>query len=126
MYDHLIERAERPSYKGKLADAIVCSDKNPLCGDEVTIYLKVEDNKIKDARFEGCGCIISMASTDLLIEKILNATIDEVMKLEREDIENMIGLKLGPNRIKCAMLPLKVVKLAIAKHLSKEDESLYN
>jgi len=119
-YDFLIERSEKPSYKGKLKESnAFFEDKNPLCGDEVGVYLDIENNVIKDARFDGRGCLISMASSDMLMEQIIGKNVDEILKLDEKFIRNLVKVPLGVNRIKCATLPLKVLKRAVLDYMSK-------
>jgi len=97
-------------------------DVNPLCGDEVEIQLKINDKKIKDIKFAGHGCAISQASASMLTELVMGKTLEEVKKLGREDILDMLGIELSHVRIKCAMLGLKVLKLAAYKYLGQKLE----
>lgn len=127
-YQELIERSEKPNNKisekeinPKEYNAFF-KDKNPLCGDKISMYLRVEDNKIKDAVFTGEGCIISMASADLLIDKIRGMNINEIISLDENFIRDLIKIPLGVNRIKCAMLSLKVTKLALLEYLNKSTQ----
>ena len=83
---------------------------NPLCGDQIRMDLLIEDDKIKEVRFCGHGCTISMAAASMLTEKIEGKSLDEVKQLTKDDMLDMVGIPLGPVRIKCALLPLKVLK----------------
>ncbi|MDK2849725.1 MAG: nitrogen fixation protein NifU [Candidatus Woesearchaeota archaeon] len=119
-YDFLIERSEKPVYKGNLKEFNASfNDRNQVCGDQVEIFLKIEDGIIKDAKFDGKGCLISMASSDLLLEQVIGKSIDEVLKLDDEFIRKLVKVPLGVNRIKCATLPLKVLKRAVIDYVSK-------
>jgi len=113
----LLEHYRNPVHKGKLLKPdIHKEDSNPLCGDIIEIFLRVDkDNKIIRASFEGKGCVISMASADLLLEEIKGKTLDEVNKMTREDILDLIGLNLTHTRIKCAMLGLTTIKKGIVE-----------
>ena len=116
-FDFLIERSEKPIYRGKLDNYNASFyDKNPVCGDEVKVYILIEDDKIKNARFEGKGCIISMASSDLLIESILNKNVDYVLSLNESFVRELVKIPLGINRIKCALLPLRVIQKAVVEY----------
>lgn len=119
----ILDHYRNPRNKGKLSDAdVTIHDSNPLCGDEIDIHLKVEENKIKDIKFEGRGCAISQASASMLTEMILNKPLSSVKNITKDDILENIGLmNLGPARIKCALLSLKVLKLGMVKYYSDRD-----
>ncbi|HJQ13534.1 MAG TPA: SUF system NifU family Fe-S cluster assembly protein [Anaerolineales bacterium] len=111
----IIEHYKHPSYRGHLdPHDIQFADSNPLCGDHIEITLRTdEQNVVEDARFEGRGCAISQASADLLMESIIGKPIEEIKKLNRQDILDMLGIDLGPVRLKCALLSLKVLKAGV-------------
>jgi len=111
----IIEHYKNPSYKGHLdPHDILFEDSNPLCGDHIEITLRTDDNdNIADARFDGRGCAISLASADLLVESIIGKPLEEVKKLNKEYILDMLGIELGPVRLKCALLSLKVLKAGV-------------
>jgi nitrogen fixation NifU-like protein len=111
----LIERYKDPHYRGKLdPHDIAYEDDNPLCGDHIRIELRVsEDEIVTEAVFSGQGCSISQASADLLIESIIGKPLEEVKQTSKEDILDMLGLELGPVRLKCALLSLKVLKAGV-------------
>jgi nitrogen fixation NifU-like protein len=108
----IIERYKNPAYKGTLEPAdISFEDENPLCGDHIRIDLRVDDQGIvKEAAFSGHGCAISQASADLLLESIIGKSVEDIKKMGKEDVLDLLGIELGPVRLKCALLPLKVVK----------------
>ncbi len=111
----IIEHYKNPSYRGHLdPHDISFADSNPLCGDHIQIDLRVDkDNRVSDARFEGHGCAISQASADLLLESIIGKSVDDVKKMSKQDILDMLGIDLGPVRLKCALLSLKVLKAGV-------------
>ena len=111
----IIEHYKNPSYRGALdPHDFSFEDSNPLCGDHIQIDLRVdESNKVTDARFQGHGCAISQASADLLLESIIGKSIEDVKKLGKQDILDMLGIDLGPVRLKCALLSLKVLKAGV-------------
>ena len=111
----IIEHYKNPSYRGKLdPHDITFADNNPLCGDHIQIDLRVDaDGNVSDARFDGHGCAISQASADLLMESIIGKPVDEVKKLKKDDILELLGIDLGPVRLKCALLSLKVLKAGV-------------
>ena len=111
----IIEHYKNPAYRGKLdPNDISFADNNPLCGDHIQIDLRVSaDDVVTDARFDGHGCAISQASADLLIESIIGKPLDDVKKLNKASVLELLGIDLGPVRLKCALLSLKVLKAGI-------------
>ncbi len=111
----IIEHYKNPSYRGKLdPHDISFADNNPLCGDHIEITLRIDENgNVKEALFDGHGCAISQASADLLMESIISKPLEEVKKLSKQDILDMLGIELGPVRLKCALLSLKVLKAGV-------------
>ncbi|MBE7435360.1 MAG: SUF system NifU family Fe-S cluster assembly protein [Anaerolineales bacterium] len=111
----IIEHYKNPSYRGKLdPHDISFADNNPLCGDHIQIDLRVNpEGIVTEAMFDGHGCAISQASADLLMESIIGKPLEEVKELNRQDILNMLGIDLGPVRLKCALLSLKVLKAGV-------------
>jgi nitrogen fixation protein NifU and related proteins len=111
----IIEHYKNPGYRGHLdPHDIRFEDNNPLCGDQIEITLRTDSSgKVTDARFDGHGCAISQASADLLIESIIDKPLEEVKKLNKQDILDMLGIDLGPVRLKCALLSLKVLKAGV-------------
>jgi nitrogen fixation NifU-like protein len=121
----IIDHYKNPGYKGEIFPAdITFEDENPLCGDHIRIDLKIDtDGRVCEAAFSGHGCAISQASADLLVESIIGKTLDEVKNLGKEDVLELLGIELSPVRLKCALLPLKVLK-AGAYGLREADDSL--
>jgi nitrogen fixation protein NifU and related proteins len=120
----IIEHYKNPSYRGKLdPNDISFADNNPLCGDHIQIDLRVDaEGKVSEARFDGHGCAISQASADLLIESIIGKSLDEVKMLNKDAILDMLGIELGPVRLKCALLSLKVLKAGVYGLSEATDE----
>ena len=111
----IIEHYKNPSYRGHLDPYdIIFADNNPLCGDHIEITLRTDDmGLVSDARFDGHGCAISQASADLLIESIIGKPLEDVKKLNKQDVLDLLGIDLGPVRLKCALLSLKVLKAGV-------------
>jgi len=111
----IIDRYKNPQYRGALEpNDITFEDDNPLCGDHIRIDIRLDETgRVVEAAFNGHGCAISQASADLLIESILGKTIDEVKLVTKQDILDMLGIELGPVRLKCALLCLKVLKAGV-------------
>jgi len=111
----IIEHYKHPGYRGRLdPHDIQFADNNPLCGDHIEITLRTdEQGNVADARFNGHGCAISQASADLLMESIIGKPVEEVKHLNKQDVLDMLGIDLGPVRLKCALLSLKVLKAGV-------------
>lgn len=111
----IIERYKDPLYRGELdPHDITFEDENPLCGDHIRIDLRVDDHgMVTEAAFSGHGCAISQASADLLLESVIGKSLDEVRGLGKQDILDLLGIELGPVRLKCALLSLKVLKAGV-------------
>lgn len=111
----IIEHYKNPSYRGRLDPSDVSfADDNPLCGDHIQIDLRVDANgRVTDGRFDGHGCAISQASADLLIESIIGKSLEDVKAMRKQDILDLLGIDLGPVRLKCALLSLKVLKAGV-------------
>ena len=113
--DLIIDHYKNPQYRGHLDPSdIHFEDDNPLCGDHIEVTLRVDaDGKVADGRFDGKGCAISQASADLLVESIIGKPLEEVKKLTKQDVLYLLGIELGPVRLKCALLSLKVLKAGV-------------
>lgn len=111
----IIEHYKNPSYRGKLdPHDISFADNNPLCGDHIQIDLQVSaEGIVTDARFDGQGCAISQASADLLLESIIGKSLEDIKKINKDYILDLLGIELGPVRLKCALLSLKVLKAGV-------------
>lgn len=110
----IIEHYKNPAYRGHLdPHDVAFADSNPLCGDHIEITLRVVDGKVAEAAFAGHGCAISQASADLLMESIIGKPLDDVKRLNKQDVLDMLGIDLGPVRLKCALLSLKVLKAGV-------------
>lgn len=123
--DIIIDHYQHPAHRGELQEKDYSfEDENPLCGDFIHVDLLMDENqRVKDAVFSGHGCAISQASADLLLESIHGKTLEEVKLLTKQDVLDLLGIELSPVRLKCALLPLKVVKAAVYR-LTEADDKL--
>lgn len=112
--DQILEHYKRPQNFGELGDYdLSFEDTNPLCGDELRVELKLDgDGRVEDLAFAGKGCAISQASASLLSEEIKGMTVEDILRLDRSFILELLGIEISATRMKCAMLSLKVVKSA--------------
>ncbi|NIP26314.1 MAG: SUF system NifU family Fe-S cluster assembly protein [Phycisphaerae bacterium] len=120
--ENILEHYRNPSFKGTLPKPTHShQESNPVCGDQIRIDLRVnEDDIIEEVAFSGHGCAISQASASMLMEMIQGKPLSEVKKLSKEDILAALGIEIGPVRMKCALLALKVFK-ACAYNLSAAE-----
>ena len=121
--DLFIDIYKNPKNFGKLEEYDVKeSNASPACGDNITIYLKVENGKVKDISFEGEGCVISIVSASVLTQNVKGENIEKIKNMDAKELFDLIGvdLKNNPSRAKCALLSLNTLKKAIEK---VEDKS---
>jgi nitrogen fixation NifU-like protein len=110
--ENILDHYQDPRNYGTLEDPdISYEDDNPLCGDVIRIDIKLDDqDRVSQVGFSGEGCAISQASASMLTEEILGKSLEEVKQISKDDILDMLGIQLGPVRLKCALLSLKVLK----------------
>ena len=123
--EKIIDHYKNPRNFGDLPDATVkAHDENPLCGDSLDFALKIneENDMIEKVKFKGKGCALSIASASMLTKKIKGKNVEDIMKLEKDDILKMMGVHPDPARIKCVLLSLKVAKLAAIKYLQEKEK----
>jgi nitrogen fixation protein NifU and related proteins len=123
----ILDHYKNPRGHGVIEDADAHAEGlNPLCGDEVTIYVQFEDDgeTIDEVKFSGRGCAISQASTSMLMEMVKGRKAGEIAGLPKEALLEEIGIPLTPIRLKCALLGLGVLKVALhrAKGTPLPDE----
>lgn len=120
----ILDYYRNPRNFGKLdPHDIDARDTNPLCGDEVEMQVRVspDKDKIEEIKFIGKGCAISLASASMLTEMAKGKPLEWVKGLSRDDIQKMLGTSdLGPARIKCAMLSVKVLKTGVYGYLGSQ------
>ncbi|MEK6835552.1 MAG: Fe-S cluster assembly sulfur transfer protein SufU [Nanoarchaeota archaeon] len=115
--ENIIEHYKNPSNEGNLDSYdIHARENNPLCGDEVEIKIKLNNNKIKEVKFQGKGCAISLASTDILLENIKDKSIEEIKNLSNQDVIDLLGIQISGIRLKCVILPLIALKNGVKEY----------
>jgi nitrogen fixation NifU-like protein len=112
--ENILEHYRHPRHHGTLEHPdISYEDANPLCGDVLRMDFKLKDGRIEEVRFSGHGCSISQASASMLCERVHGMTLEEAKRISRDDVLEMLGIELGPVRLKCALLALKTLKAGI-------------
>ena len=121
----IIDEARNARNEGTIENPDISQhDSNPMCGDSITLQVKVDDNSISDIKWSGDGCTICKACTSVLTQLTKGKELDYVKNLKKEEILSELGLeyliKQSPVRIKCALLSLKVLKLGLYTYLAKK------
>jgi nitrogen fixation NifU-like protein len=120
--EDLMDIYKNPSHKGTVDDpSVKVFEKNPMCGDEIDLSVKVKNGVIEDIKFEGSACSVSIISSDLLLDHVKGKTIEEAKKITKDDLLKMVDINLTTSRVKCATLILVAVQEAITKLESKDD-----
>ncbi len=120
-YYEFVDLYKNPDHKGKLKDFdFKAEEYSSSCGDVFTVYLKMENGKVKDATFEGNGCIISTVSISKTCGDIVGKTPEEIKKMSLGEIKKIVGVdEISLSRIKCATIGLDTIKEALRNDLSK-------
>jgi nitrogen fixation NifU-like protein len=112
----ILDHYKNPRGHGVISDPDAQAEgQNPLCGDEVSIAVEFEGETIADVKFQGRGCAISQAATSMLMDMVKGRTAQEVASMSRDELLEEVGIPLTPVRLKCALLGLGVLKVALHK-----------
>ncbi len=118
--EKVIENYANPKNVGKIENADGVGEVgNPVCGDIMRMYLKVENNKIVDAKFQTFGCGAAIASSSVSTEMIKNKTLEEALQITNKDVVNELG-GLPPVKLHCSVLAEEAIRKAIADYYSKQ------
>ncbi len=114
--EEIIDHYKNPRNYGHLdSPDIHVEANNPLCGDKLSMDLLVRDGVVQDVRFSGKGCAISQASASMLTEEMVGARLEDLARTTRQDILDNLGIEVSYARMKCAMLSLGMLRLALAE-----------
>ena len=112
--ENILDHYKNPHNKGTIEDAeIKFTENNPLCGDVITVNLKLNDHKVEDVKFSGRGCAISQSAASMLTDEIKGKSLQEIKNIDREKMVELLGIDVGPVRTKCAVLGLVAIKNGI-------------
>jgi nitrogen fixation protein NifU and related proteins len=114
--DFILEHYRNPHNRGVLdPHDLHFADSNPTCGDELSMTIQLDDAKelVADVAHEGRGCAISQASASILTDELRGMSLDELRALDPREVVENLGVPIGPARLKCALLPYKVLQGAV-------------
>jgi nitrogen fixation NifU-like protein len=112
--ENILDHYRNPRNSGHLETPTATAEGvNPLCGDELSVELDIDDDVVRDVRFNGRGCAISQAAASMISDVVKGKTVAEVAALGRDDVLEELGIPLTPIRLKCALLGLGVLKVAL-------------
>ncbi|MBD0338498.1 MAG: SUF system NifU family Fe-S cluster assembly protein [Thermoleophilia bacterium] len=124
--ENILDHYKNPRNHGRIEPAGASAEgMNPLCGDEVTITVAFDEDgeTIGDVRFEGRGCAISQASTSMLTELVKGRRAAEVLAFDKDELLDEVGIPLTPVRLKCAILGLHTLKVALGRATGAETDA---
>jgi nitrogen fixation protein NifU and related proteins len=120
-FDELYREVILDHYKNPRGHGVIegadaeAEGQNPLCGDEVSIFVSFDGDVVDDVKFRGRGCAISQAATSMLMEMVKGRTAADIADMSQEELLEEVGIPLTPVRLKCALLGLGVLKVALHK-----------
>jgi len=114
--EHILDLYKHPHNFGEIENPTHKAEAfNALCGDQIQVSIITENNKIKDIKFQGYGCAISIAAASMLTDKIKNLEIEKVKNLSKDEVINMLKIPISHQRLKCALHSLDAIKKALNK-----------
>lgn len=112
--ENILEHYQHPRNRGTLEQPdVTYEDANPLCGDKIRMDFRLDQGRIAEVRFSGTGCSISQAAASMLCEKVEGLPLEEARRIGRDEMLEMLGIPLGPVRLRCGLLALKTMKAGL-------------
>jgi nitrogen fixation protein NifU and related proteins len=122
--EELMDIFKNPHNRGAMnKPSVSVSKKNPMCGDELTLQLEIENGVVKDAKFDGSACSVSVISSSIFTDYLIGKKISEVKKLGKEDLLGLINLNLTTSRVACATLILSALQEALNNYEKGKQKS---
>jgi nitrogen fixation NifU-like protein len=122
--DNILDHYRHPRHKAVIDDATVTHEEaNHACGDVASVQLKLDGGRITGIGWSGDGCAISQAGMSLLSEELTGMAADDVLRMKKQDMYDLLGVPVGPRRFKCALLCLHTVKNALRKVKGEAPQS---
>ena len=122
--EHILDHYESPYHRGACPRSTHAhEDDNPLCGDVVRVELEIQDGAIKAAWFDGDGCCISQSSASMLVERMEGKSVEEAKAFRADDMLELFGARLTPNRQKCCLLGWRVMQSAFHSPTGRDGDS---
>ncbi|MBS3153524.1 SUF system NifU family Fe-S cluster assembly protein [Candidatus Woesearchaeota archaeon] len=119
--EELFDHYKSPRNSGSLSNpTIKINDTNPLCGDEISVTVKLKEDTIKDIKFDSRGCAVSVASASKISEELKGKKIKDVLKLDEKFVLDLLGIPISPMRLKCALLSLRTLQKGISRYKNNE------
>ena len=121
--ENILDHYKNPRNSGHLDHPTVTAEGvNPLCGDELAVELRVAGGIVEEVRFNGRGCAISQAAASMISEVATGRSVDEVRGFGAEDVLEELGIPLMPIRLKCALLSVNLLRVALGEEAPHDDE----
>jgi nitrogen fixation NifU-like protein len=125
--ENILDHYKNPRNSGHLdAPTVSAEGVNPLCGDELRVELQIEDGVVTDLRFNGRGCAISQAAASMISDVAKGKSVADVQALGREDVLEELGIPLTPIRLKCALLSVQLLKVALGDTPPEDPDLTWN
>lgn len=108
--ENIMDHYKNPRNFGSIDHNLSANGNNEICGDNINFYVDCRESNINNISFDGEACAICIATASMLSEKVIGKKIDDIEKIKKEEVIEMLGINLSPIRVKCALLPLYTLK----------------
>jgi nitrogen fixation NifU-like protein len=121
--EQILEHYRNPHNFGEIQDADIKQEgDNPLCGDMITMYLKLDDGRLDSVKFRGRGCAISQASTSILTDMVIGKPVEELKRFPTKALLDELGIPISPARMKCATLSVNTLRVALGAGIEEDGD----